>query len=213
MWSICDSEILKNLLRTLQYSHEDVRIYVANRALSQLADRRRQLAFGQELLQQLTPAVVLATDLVDDWLGMPNDVKRAKISQLARTLAAIRCSESTLRAVNVNLGEMQRLSLRLVEKADIHLPVAIARTEKAPQPQRTANASSASARRLISAAVCVLPASQRARYSEEFSSELHELVEIGANRQLQLGYSLRLLIRAWALRTEIRSMRRKMAAN
>ena len=50
-------------------------------------------------------------------------------------------------------------------------------------------------RRLVTLVVRVLPAGQRARYAEEFRTEMGELP-----RDKQLGYGLRLLIRSWTLR-------------
>lgn len=50
-------------------------------------------------------------------------------------------------------------------------------------------------RRLMALVVRVLPAGQRARYAEEFLTDMGELP-----RDKQLAYCLRLLVRSWALR-------------
>jgi hypothetical protein len=59
------------------------------------------------------------------------------------------------------------------------------------------------AQRLADAAARVLPASHRARYREEYHSELHDLATVGGSRWRQLVHALRLMGRAWELRAEL----------
>jgi hypothetical protein len=58
--------------------------------------------------------------------------------------------------------------------------------------------------RLINTVALILPGRYRARYVEEFHSELYELALNGASRRQQLWYALRLFDRAWVLSAELR---------
>jgi hypothetical protein len=69
-----------------------------------------------------------------------------------------------------------------------------------------------SARRLASAAARLLPAADRARYAEEYRSELWELAQAGESRRRQAAYGLRQLRSALALRGELQAPRRRQAA-
>lgn len=66
-----------------------------------------------------------------------------------------------------------------------------------------------SACRLAAAAAWLLPARDQARYSEEWRSELHDLAAAGAGRHRQLGYAVRLLVRAVPLRWAVLAPRRE----
>jgi hypothetical protein len=59
------------------------------------------------------------------------------------------------------------------------------------------------ARRLVAAAAGLVPAGERARYGEEYRSELHDLAASGAGRCRQLGYALRLLAGTLRLRRAV----------
>jgi hypothetical protein len=65
--------------------------------------------------------------------------------------------------------------------------------------------------RLADAAVFLLPAADRARYAEEFRSELWDLAEAGAGRVQRARYGFRQLMRAVAMRRTLRSPRRRSA--
>jgi len=69
-----------------------------------------------------------------------------------------------------------------------------------------------SACRLTIVAAWLLPAGQRARYGEEYRSELYDLAAGGAGRRQQLGYALRLLGRAGPLRLAVLAPRRGKAS-
>jgi hypothetical protein len=60
-----------------------------------------------------------------------------------------------------------------------------------------------SALKLVSIATHVLPTRHRARYDEEWRSELFDLAALNAPRWTQIGYAIRLLDRAWELRHEL----------
>jgi hypothetical protein len=78
--------------------------------------------------------------------------------------------------------------------------------------QRSAVRIAPSANRLLTAAARLLPADGRARYAEEYATELWEIAETGAGRRQQIHYALRQLIRAAPLRSSVRAPRRKHAA-
>jgi hypothetical protein len=65
---------------------------------------------------------------------------------------------------------------------------------------------------LTSVASFLLPAADRARYSEEYRSELWELAQAGAGRIRQLRYALRQLRNALPMGFALRSPRRRSAA-
>jgi hypothetical protein len=69
-----------------------------------------------------------------------------------------------------------------------------------------------SAAGLLTAAAGLLPAADRARYGEEYRSELWDLARSGAGRLQQLGYALRQLRRALPAGLALRSPRRSSAA-
>jgi hypothetical protein len=66
--------------------------------------------------------------------------------------------------------------------------------------------------RLAAAAVRLLPATDRARYGEEFRNELRELAAAGAGRRQQIGYALRQFRCAVPLRLAVRVPRRRKAS-
>ena len=66
--------------------------------------------------------------------------------------------------------------------------------------------------RLLAAAARLLPAGDRARYAEEFRSELAELVGAGAGRRRQLAHAARVVLSARRLRADLRVPRRRGAA-
>ena len=66
------------------------------------------------------------------------------------------------------------------------------------------NHAAASAGRLLAVAVRLLPAGDRGRYAEEYSSELWEIAFAGASRRLQFLYATRQFIRVAHLRVAVR---------
>lgn len=68
-----------------------------------------------------------------------------------------------------------------------------------------------SARRLVVAATRLLPAADRARYAEEYATELWEIAYAGAGRRQQIRYALRQFTCAPHLRSALRSPRQKRA--
>jgi hypothetical protein len=63
---------------------------------------------------------------------------------------------------------------------------------------------------LTAVAARLLPVAERARYCEEFGSELAEIALAGGRRRTQLAYAARtVLSSAWQLRAELRSPGRR----
>lgn len=67
------------------------------------------------------------------------------------------------------------------------------------------------AKRLAGAAARLLPAGDRARFAEEFGSELWEIARAGGRRRRQLMYAARQVGSAWRLRRALRVPRRQGA--
>lgn len=65
------------------------------------------------------------------------------------------------------------------------------------------------ARRLVTIAASLLPDKDRARFCEEYRSELWDLASAGATRRRQLGYAFRQLLRTVPLRAAVLSPRRR----
>jgi hypothetical protein len=68
------------------------------------------------------------------------------------------------------------------------------------------------ARRFADVVVQLLPADSRARYEEEFRSELYGLAASGCSRRAQMMYTARLLSRVWEMRGELREPARRNAS-
>jgi hypothetical protein len=65
--------------------------------------------------------------------------------------------------------------------------------------------------RLVVAATRLLPVRERARYTEEFESELWDIAQAGGGRRAQLAYAARQVMAARRLRTGLRVPRRRGA--
>lgn len=88
--------------------------------------------------------------------------------------------------------------------ADLDLDLSLADEDEREEAIRIAS----SAAGLLAAAVRLLPAGPRTRYSEEYQAELNELVRAGARRPQQVLYALRQLRSAPQLGAALRSPRR-----
>lgn len=67
------------------------------------------------------------------------------------------------------------------------------------------------AARLAAAAARLLPPPERARYGEEFRSELWDLAAAGVGRRAQLAHAARVAARAAAMRPALRAPARRGA--
>ncbi len=65
--------------------------------------------------------------------------------------------------------------------------------------------------RLLAVAARLLPAGDRARYAEEFRSELAEIARAGAGHRRLLAYAARVVLSARRLRADLRVPRRRGA--
>lgn len=97
---------------------------------------------------------------------------------------------------------------RAHEKAlDLHK---VSRTvETAPVQQHPAVSVALSAHRLLVAAAWLLPPADRARYAEEYRSELWEIACLNARRREQIIYALRQVTRAAPLRGAVLAPRKR----
>jgi hypothetical protein len=85
------------------------------------------------------------------------------------------------------------------ERADARAQAATSwTTDPAAPPARMAAG-------LVAQAVRALPATDRARWREEFDAELAELAEAEVPRRAQLGHAVRLATRVWSLRRALRT--------
>jgi hypothetical protein len=66
--------------------------------------------------------------------------------------------------------------------------------------------------RLLAVAARLLPASGRARYAEEFRSELTEIARAVTGRRPRLAYAARVVMSVWRLRSDLRAPRRRREA-
>jgi len=78
--------------------------------------------------------------------------------------------------------------------------------------QRGAGWVAPSASRLLAAATRLLPVADRARYAEEYRSELWEIAHAGQPRRSQIRYAARQAASSLRLRAELRAARRRKAS-
>jgi hypothetical protein len=152
----------------------------------------------------LHEARVLAIDLCGDLYGdLGGDVDLNDVLSRARHLSHL-------------IRRLFRLGLAhaLDHEAALDLIGALVRA-KAEVSARTAGNdrySALMARRLVAAAVGLLPASDRNRYLEEFRAEVNDLARARHGRRAQAMYGARLLASALQLRAELRTPGRRGAA-
>jgi len=169
--------------------------------LASAIDRARALANG--LASDRDRANALAYDLANA-RALANDFARLGVSdtntasELASYYASYRASYRALaRALAIASYAASALG---IDSA----PVA--------QGQRGAGRVAPLAGRLLDAAAHLLPAGDRARYAEEFRSELAEIARVTGRRRPQLAYAARQVASAWRLRADLRAPRARKAA-
>ena len=86
-----------------------------------------------------------------------------------------------------------------------------ARVLRRAQGQNARERRSVTARRLLMVASRILPPADRARYGEEFRSELADITRAGGGRRIQLAYAVRQVMHAGHTRTVLRAPRRRSA--
>jgi hypothetical protein len=175
--------------------------------------RARDLARARKLVFALNHAFdlerVLAPDL-DFALALALDLERVLKPRPRPQQRALERVLNRDRVLNSAPDRNSALDLARRLARDIDL----ARREGAPAGLRRVRPGQVapSAGRLLAAAARLLPRADRGRYTEEFQSELSDLVAAGAGRRAQLAYAARLLAAARSLRVELRAPRRERAA-
>jgi hypothetical protein len=174
--------------RTLDFAdHLNLAILDPNVAI---LDRNRA-TLERDVANVLAKLCVGARDLQHDrTLALDRDLDRASEGARERVQAYNRASDL---ADTVNL-------------------VRVRASNRAVQGRRRTVEMAPLAARLVAAAARLLPAGDRARYAEEFRSELAEIARSGAGRRPQLVYAVRQVISARRLRADLRAPRRRRAA-
>jgi hypothetical protein len=173
------------------------------------------LELALELVDHLDLAQGLAHGIALD-LNQGLTVNLDRVHGLASALDRAHGSASPLdidRALYVTHGLASDLD-RARGSADdlLHAVQEAGRKEVVPLHARSQGLA-LSACRLATLATRLLPAGNRARYGEEYRSELHDLAAEGAKRPQQLGYAVRLLVRAAPLRVAVLAPRRGKASS
>ena len=170
-------------------------------------------------------ARALARDLAHDRdLAGDDDLARAR--ELDRTLARAReldrllvhnRSYALVSARSSALAHARALAARLASDLAHSYECAlgldrVSSSGAAPGQQGTVVRVAPSARRLLAVAGWLLPAADRARYSEEYSSELWDIAHAGARRRHQFQYAIRQTLRLVQLRSAVLAPRRRSAS-
>ena len=185
-----------DLARALDGDHaSDLVNYLAS-ALDRTDNLRRALVNASDLANALDLARDLARDLdsnLADVYSRASDFGADLDSSLASALIVANTHASDLAA---GLDSDQALDR---DSGREHLEREVRRV--APP-----------AARLLTTVARLLPATDRARYDEEFKSELWDLAQTGAGRLRQVAYALRQLRCARLMVSALRSPRRRGAA-
>jgi hypothetical protein len=181
--------------------------------------RARDMALARDLegILNLDLALDLAGELartLNDVRADDRDLARAGdlASNLTRTLNHVRSLDHA-RVLGLDRIRDFARDLDSTLNLDLALRRSVDRTAEAGPGERNVPPSTRSraqarrvappARRLAAVATWLLSTRERARYGEEYRSELHELAASGAGRCQQLGYAVRLLMRAVPLRLAV----------
>ena len=181
-------------------------------------DLGRDLA--RDLARDLIDAVGLARDLVracdrfTPQTGAP-DYTRDLIRNLdhARELVLILASDPAIALGHASNREPASELARNFIREVAHNLILEPASENAATVQHEAGQVVPLAGRLLAIASRLLPARDRARYADEFRSELWEIAHaVAGRRRAQLAYAARQVMSAWRLRAELRVPRRRRAA-
>jgi hypothetical protein len=151
----------------------------------------RDLDLDLALGRDLELALALASDL---------DIASTRAPTFDRDLASARTRARSL------AYELQLLRDRVAELERTQWTVPPGPRSAKPAQTRPV---ALSARRLAVAAAWLLPAGDRARYGEEYRSELWDLAHAGAGRRQQVGYAFRQFVRAVPMRQAVLAPRGK----
>ena len=148
---------------------------------------------------------------LDDDLAADVDAARGLVSDIA---SAVGGGIEHVRAVDLEMAQDLAIELRSALRHARAVALALHRedTWSSRRMRRSAVVEAWSARKVVGIAARLVQVDHRARYAEEFRGELHELAAAGAGRIRQLNYAVSQLLRAPALRIELRSGRRRSAS-
>ncbi len=185
-------------------------------ALARDLDSARARALASDLADDLDSARARALDLTGDpghELVRDLDRARALVQVRTRTLAladALDSAHTHAIALEFELGHGHHLAFAL-DRAQTRA-LRLASVYVLAAEQHGAEGVAPSAASLLAAAASLLPPANRARYAEEYLSELWELAQCGAGRLRQLQYALHQLRGALPTSFALRSPRRRSAA-
>jgi hypothetical protein len=174
------------------------------RGLARAADT--DLIYASHLAREIAREISRASDLANKvnhaYVGLEADLANADVhaSSLVRHLAQIQDRARVRDRVFVRFEVSATVSN--LGRAGKLVGIAAAPGRRQVMP---------SAKRLLDAAARVLPAADRARYADEYRSELWELAHAGAGCLRQLRYALRQLRRAPSMGFTLRSPHRRSA--
>lgn len=175
-----------------------------------LADRARALADTLDRALASGRADTLASDFVT---ALACDISEIEVRAREISRSNARSSRNIAKRVN-NKARAVAQYLGLVEmefggvSSDAHQ---LAWTLERAQGRRKAKRAAPSAAGLLTVAARLLPVADRARYAEEYLSELWDLAQCGVGRLRQLQYALRQLRSALLVSFALRSPRRRGA--
>jgi hypothetical protein len=192
------------MIRRVRSEIEKLRLAAADRVAA--LDAAGQLA--AELVEAITEAKLPAGVLGDAQglaevlrePGAPVAIGRVRAEALAEelrpramTVARLRMPSAALAKADIEAGD-----LRVLRRLELSTDDRTRSKECSAEPMHAADG-------IAYIAIRMLPASDRARYCDEYRSELYELAAARASWWSQLLYALRLLDRTWVLRAELRS--------
>lgn len=166
-------------------------------------DRARIRACANDLDNAVARAIVRASDLVHA-NDLTIDFGLDNIYDLVRNLGRdlTRDLDLAIDGDPVSVGDLNR-DLGTID-SDAHLDTI--------KELREASPVAPVAGRVLAATALLLPERDRARYAEEFRSELWEIALADRRRRSQLAYAARQVKSAWLMRAELRTPRRRGAA-
>lgn len=182
------------------------------RELAAILARARDLAHARDLARRLDRALDRNLNLVLDIdFDSALDHARDLVGVLAEVLGDVETGNLVLNSVIASALNRAYDSVNQLGPVFVHATAAIDRARDRAQ-RGEARRVAPSAARLVLGAARLLPAADRARYAEEYHSELSDLARDGAGRLGQLGYALRQLRSAPRTGLALRSPRRRGAA-
>lgn len=154
-----------------------------------------------------------ARTLADDVLPLDGDLDAAGLERLQALADGLTAGRDLALRIRDSYTDAAHYFALANDLTDAHArTVALARALLPGAPgRRSGKRQVRTARRLVAAAARMLPAGDRARYAEEFRSELAEIALAGGGRAAQLGYAARQLMSSVRLRADLKAPRRRSA--